>query len=161
MSTEYTGGEVTVNYFPSLDSYNTNKNSLSEMDINFVPANEIIPTDYVVSLSASGKTVTYTKKDGTTGTFTTQDTGITTSTNITTTKSTQTEVAPQIAKSGNTITISGLSKVQTGMAAGTYTLKNLLQELINRSHTHLAQSLSFSGSLTSTTNSCSSNNDCH
>lgn len=41
-ATEYTGQEINMNFFPSVRSYNKNKTSLSESEINFVPAHTVI-----------------------------------------------------------------------------------------------------------------------
>lgn len=43
MAQEYTGS-LKANFFPSEDSYTTNKGSLTETDISFIPANTIVET---------------------------------------------------------------------------------------------------------------------
>lgn len=43
-ATEYTGQKINMNFFPSVKSYNKNKTSLLESDINFVPAHTVIET---------------------------------------------------------------------------------------------------------------------
>lgn len=59
---------------------------------------------------------------------------------ITVTGSTQSSLSPSVGVSGSgsvvvTVTTYSLNQ-STGVTAGTYTLKNLLQQLVNRSHTH-------------------------
>lgn len=54
------------------------KQKLPIKTVNGVSPNssgDVVVNDYVTKLSVSGKTITYTKKDGSTGTITTQDTG--------------------------------------------------------------------------------------
>ena len=117
-----------------------------------------INTTYIKGLSASGSTITYTKGDGTTGTVTVSGgSGITLSSNVTVTKSTETAKYVQTRSGKGSIEISGYSSTTTtgsgsltttgyqfnyvtGIAAGTYTLQNLLQQLVNKSHTHTIQS---------------------
>lgn len=43
-TTEYVGQKICANFFPSIKSYDKNKESLSETDINFVPAQTVIKT---------------------------------------------------------------------------------------------------------------------
>lgn len=66
-------------------------------------------------------------------------------TNITVTKSTQ--AALSMSHSNVTGDVSGGSmtgfNVQTGISGGTYALKNLLQQLVNKSHSHAKTSSSF------------------
>lgn len=113
-------------------------------------AGQQINTTYIKGLSVSGRTITYTKGNGTTGTITTQDNGITTGSNITVTKSTQANrrirgVFASVEGNDEKITVGQCYKYEktyfktlTGIAAGTYTLQNLLQQLVNKSHTHTA-----------------------
>ena len=85
-------------------------------------AGQQINKTYIKGLSVSGKTITYTKGDGTTGTITTQDTNTTYST--------------------GTTSASGLTKLYTGTGTatdGTMTqaaLKTALDGKANSSHTH-------------------------
>lgn len=66
-----------------------------------------INTTYIKGLSVSGKTVTYTKGDGTTGTITTQDTNTTYS------------AGTGISLSGTTFSNSGVRSISTGGTNGT------------------------------------------
>lgn len=63
--------------------------------------------------------------------------GVSLSTNVTVTKSTQAAIAPS-APSWNSAARTTRTYFNTvaGLAAGTYTLQNLLQNLVNKSHTH-------------------------
>lgn len=70
-------------------------------------AGQQINTTYIKSLSVSGKTVTYTKGDGTTGTITTQDTNTTYS------------AGTGISLSGTTFSNSGVRSISTGETNGT------------------------------------------
>lgn len=83
---------------------------------------------------------------------------------ITATASTQAAITPTSSKSGSTVTLK-IPKVVTGIAAGDYTLQDIIQQLINKAHTHSTTSVIFTDEVTSgnctTTNSCTSNNDCH
>ena len=85
-------------------------------------AGQQINTTYIKGLSVSGKTITYTKGDGTTGTITTQDTNTTYST--------------------GTASALGLTKLYTGTGTatdGTMTqsaIKSALDGKSNTSHTH-------------------------
>ena len=85
-------------------------------------AGQQINTTYIKGLSVSGKTITYTKGDGTTGTITTQDTNTTYST--------------------GTASALGLTKLYTGTGTatdGTMTqnaINTALNEKANSSHTH-------------------------
>lgn len=122
-------------------------------------AGQNINTTYIKGLSVNGRTITYTKGNGTTGTITTQDTtGLSTGSSITVTKSTQ-PAYTTYARSNTFASTSGSGNVteyryltQVGLGAGTYTLQNLLQQLVNRSHTHTTQKVS---------SNCDCNCDCH
>lgn len=57
-----------IHIFPSEASYNSNKGSVGSSDL------ALVPNISITELSVSGRTITYTKGDGTTGTITTQDT---------------------------------------------------------------------------------------
>ena len=70
-------------------------------------AGQQINTTYIKGLSVSGKTVTYTKGDGTTGTITTQDTNTTYS------------AGTGISLSGTTFSNSGVRSISTGETNGT------------------------------------------
>lgn len=52
-----------IHLFPSEESYETNQGSVGENDLSLVPIN-----DYITGLSVSGTTITYTRKDGSSGT---------------------------------------------------------------------------------------------
>lgn len=64
--------------------------------------------------------------------------------NITVTKSTQSAITPSgnCAGDWSDMTISNLVTVTAGISAGTYTLKNLLQQLVNKSHSHGTRTIS-------------------
>ena len=66
--------------------------------------------------------------------------GLTTSSNITVTASTQGNISPSLSFSNGSDSLGTLNvnslNVKTGISAGTYTLQNLLQQLVNRSHNH-------------------------
>lgn len=70
-------------------------------------AGQQINTTYIKGLSVSGKTITYTKGDGTTGTITTRDTNTTYS------------AGTGISLSGTTFSNSGVRSVATGTSNGT------------------------------------------
>lgn len=117
--------------------------------------------DYVSNITISGKTITVTFKDGTTKTLTTQDTGITLSSSITVTASAQNALTPTWSLNGESGSSANsqsweLLNVNTGIAAGTYTVQNLIQQLVSKSHTHGKTSLAYT--YKAPTNSC---NDCH
>ena len=117
--------------------------------------------DYVSNIEVSGKTITVTFKDGTIKTLTTQDTGITLSSSITVTASAQNEITPTWSLNGASGPSANsqswnLPNVNTGIAAGTYTIQNLIQQLVSKSHTHGTTSLVYT--YKPPTNSC---NDCH
>lgn len=119
--------------------------------------------DYVSNLTISGKTITVTFKDGTTKTLNTQDTGITLSSTITVTKSAQNAITPTWSLHGKTGTAANsqtwsILNVNTGIAAGTYTIQNLIQQLVSKSHTHGKTTLSYTNNNCNCSNSC---NDCH
>ena len=110
---------------------------------------DTVPTDYVSDLSISDKTITITFKDGTTKTLTIQDTGgLSTSSKITVTKSTQGAFTPSVTNmyefgdgSGSKYTQVKVPTVVAGLAAGSYTIQNLFQQLVNKSHTHSNKTL--------------------
>lgn len=117
--------------------------------------------DYVSNIEVSGKTITVTFKDGTIKTLTTQDTGITLSSRITVTASAQNPITPTWSLNGASGPIANsqswnLPNVNTGIAAGTYTIQKLIQKLVSKSHTHGTTSLAYK--CKPPTNSC---NDCH
>lgn len=64
--------------------------------------------------------------------------------NITVTKSTQGNITPSGNCKGDWAgsTITNLVTVTAGIGAGTYTLKNLLQQLVNKSHGHSTKTIS-------------------
>lgn len=106
-------------------------------------AGQQINTTYIKGLSASGSTITYTKGNGTTGSITVNAGGL--SNNITVTKSTQGNWSPPDEtfwywNTGDAKHVNRMSIV-TGLAAGTYTLQNLLQQLVNKSHTHSTRNI--------------------
>lgn len=100
----------------------------------------------LVPAPAAGKQASFLRGDGTWATPSTS--GITLSSNVTVTASTQAAVTPSTTRAftteGGTATIK-LVNVATGMSAGTYTLQNLLQNLVNRSHTHSTTSFTSGG----------------
>lgn len=110
---------------------------------------DTVPTDYVSNLSISGKTITATFKDGTTQTLTIQDVGgLSTSSTITVTKSTQGAFTPSVTNmyelgdgSGSKYTQVKVPTVVAGIGAGSYTVQNLFQQLVNKSHTHSNKTL--------------------
>ncbi len=103
---------------------NVNGNAATATKATKDSAGQQINTTYIKGLSVSGKTITYTKGDGTTGTLTTQDTNTTYST--------------------GTATTSGLTKLyaSTGSSTdGTMTRKAITEALATKSevgHTHTA-----------------------
>lgn len=111
-------------------------------------AGQQINTTYIKDLSINGRTITYTKGNGNTGTITIQDA-------VTVSASTQGAITPSISVSHYDSYNEGGAKVslntftvQAGLSAGTYTLQNLLQQLVNRSHTHSSKTVAdTSGSL--------------
>ena len=123
-----------------------------------ITTQDTVPTDYITNISASGKTVTFIKKDGTTGTFITQDT---TDPSLTTTASTQATLVPKVSASGKTMNLS-VPNVTGGIAAGTYSMKNIIQQLINNSHTHklIDMSITSTASYSGPSNSCDTSS-CH
>ena len=66
-----------IHVFSSESQYTENIASVANNDLALIPVEEAMPTDYITGLSVNGKVITYTKKDGTTGTITTQDTNTT------------------------------------------------------------------------------------
>lgn len=108
-------------------------------------AGQQIDTTYIKGLSVSGRTITYTKGNGTTGTITTQDTtGLSTGSSITVTKSTQGNLyLPGFYTARKDAGSFNYLNVTTGLGAGTYTLQNLLQQLVNRSHQHGSSTQSY------------------
>lgn len=106
-------------------------------------AGQQINTTYIKGLSVSGRTITYTKGDGTTGTITTQDTNTTYST--------------------GTATTSGLTKLYTG--TGTATDGTMTQAAINTalsgkaasSHTHNYAGSSSAGGAATSALACTGN----
>lgn len=76
--------------------------------------------------------------------------GLSTSSNVTVTSSTQGGINPTWS-AGTSGTMNVLNQ-ESGLAAGTYTLQNLLQQLVNRSHTHKLVSRG--------TGNCNCNCDC-
>ena len=107
-------------------------------------AGQQINTTYIKGISASGSTITYTKGDGTTGTTSVSSSGISLSSNVTVTKSTQSSF-DTIGYNGSPSSYYPYTKdyikTAAGTAAGTYTLQNLLQDLVNKSHTHTESTL--------------------
>lgn len=108
---------------------------------------DTVPTDYVSNLAISNNTITATFKDGTTKTLTIQNTGgLSTSSTITVTKSTQSAFTPSVANQYsvgsygsskvNTYTQVKVPTVVAGIGAGSYTVQNLFQQLVDKSHTH-------------------------
>lgn len=150
MKWHMTKGNITVNGVKPDDSGNIQIDNIAHANnadnatkATQDSAGQNINTTYIKGLSVSGRTITYTKGNGTTGTITTQDTtGLSTGSSITVTKSTQ--QAYTTYTSSNTYTSTSGSGdrtsyqylTQTGLGAGTYTLQTLLQHLVNRSHTH-------------------------
>lgn len=112
----------THNYAGSSSAGGAANSALTATKATQDSAGQQINTTYIKGLSVSGKTITYTKGDGTTGTITTQDTNTTYST--------------------GTATTSGLTKLYTG--TGTATDGTMTQAAINTalsgkaasSHTH-------------------------
>lgn len=79
--------------------------------------------------------------------------GLTTNSNITVTKSTQGAISPSMSASFSKYEQIATFTVNTGIGAGTYTLQTLLQQLVNRSHTHSSKTISGSN--------CNCNCDCN
>ena len=112
----------THNYAGSSSAGGAANSALTATKATQDSAGQQINTTYIKGLSVSGKTITYTKGDGTTGTITTQDTNTTYST--------------------GTASTSGLTKLYTG--TGTATDGTMTQAAINTalsgkaasSHTH-------------------------
>ena len=106
----------------------------------------------LVPAPAAGAQAKYLRGDGTWQTPPTPANDVSLSSNITVTKSTQADIAPSAPSwsSGSKTTRTYFDTVG-GLAAGTYTLQNLLQNLVNKSHTH--------STLTVTAN-CNCNCDC-
>lgn len=141
---------------------------LAELDVGVKTVNSTAPDtsgninikDYVSNLEISGKTITVTFKDGTSKTLTTQDTGITLSSSITVTASAQNAITPTWSLAGKGTGQSTqtwkIPSVVTGIAAGAYTLQNIIQQLVSKSHTHGTTTINYTN--TNCTNSC---NDCH
>lgn len=145
---------------------------LAELDVGVTSVNgstgDVDIKDYVSNIEVSGKTITVTFKDGTTKTLTTQDTGITLSSSITVTASTQSAITPtakvyDYGDGTNTAYDGYISKMPTvvaGIAAGSYTIQNIIQQLVNKSHTHSSKTLNLvrNSNCTNCSNAC---NDCH
>lgn len=138
---------------------------LAELDVGVTSVNgstgDVNIKDYVSNIEVSGKTITVTFKDGTIKTLTTQDTGITLLSSITVTASAQNAITPTWSLNGASGSSANsqsweLPNVNTGIAAGTYTIQNLIQQLVSKSHTHGTTSLAYT--YKAPTNSC---NDCH
>lgn len=91
----------------------------------------------LVPAPAAGAQAKYLRGDGTWQTPPTPENNVSLSTNVTVTKSTQEAIAPS-APSWNSSSKTTRTYFNTvdGLAAGTYTLQNLLQNLVNASHTH-------------------------
>lgn len=118
-------------------------------------AGQNINTTYIKCLSVNGRTITYTKGNGTTGTITTQDNGLTTSSNITVTKSTQGALSASMTGGADDSSIKAtIPNTVTGISAGTYTLQNLLQQLVNKSHSHTSSSFTTQSFYDSTACAC-------
>lgn len=62
--------------------------------------------------------------------------------NITVTGSTQKAINPSMSANFSTAEKINTFNVTTGIGAGTYKLNNLLQQLVNRSHTHTSKTIS-------------------
>ena len=142
MKWHMTKGNITVNGVKPDDSGNISITSVTNATkATQDSAGQQINTTYIKGLSVNGRTITYTKGNGTTGTITTQDTGLTTGSNITVTESTQGALNASMTGGADDSTIKAtIPNTVTGISAGTYTLQNLLQQLVNKSHSHTSSS---------------------
>ena len=131
----------THNYAGSSSAGGAANSALTATKATQDSAGQQINTTYIKGLSVSGKTITYTKGDGTTGTITTQDTNTTYST--------------------GTASTSGLTKLYTG--TGTATDGTMTQAAINTalsgkaasSHTHNYAGSSSAGGAANSANTLS------
>ena len=112
------------------------------------------------NISVSSGTISLTKDNVTSALGYTPPTsagGITLSSNVTVTKSTQSALSASMTGGADQSTIKAtIPNTVAGIAAGTYTIQNLLQNLVNKSHTHTNSSFS----TTSTADSICSGNCC-
>jgi hypothetical protein len=107
------------------------------------------------TVAVSNGNIVITKNDGSTVNNT--------SNSLTVTASTQSAITPSTQYAFTTEGGAGTIKipnVSTGLGAGTYTLQNLLQQLVNRSHTHGTTSFT-SGADTDTNSYCSYCSHCY
>lgn len=95
-------------------------------------AGQTINSTYIKDISIENGVITITKGNGTKNTDTD---------NITVTKSTQSPITPSMPAGFSTSQKINTFTVNNGISAGTYTLQNLLQQLVNRSHNHTAKSM--------------------
>ena len=115
-------------------------------------AGQNISTTYIKALSVSGRTITYTKGDGTTGTITTQDTNTTYSTgNATTAGIGKLYTATGTAIDGS-MTQNAITTALNGKAATSHTHSNYSGKSSKRSVTLTAAKWSGSGPYTITVN---------
>ena len=115
-------------------------------------AGQNISTTYIKALSVSGRTITYTKGDGTTGTITTQDTNTTYSTgNATTAGIGKLYTATGTAVDGS-MTQNAITTALNGKAATSHTHSNYSGKSSKRSVTLTAANWSGSGPYTITVN---------
>ena len=89
----------------------------------------------------------------------------TASSNITVTASTQADITPAWSLNGGSGTKAAtqtwsIANTKTGISAGTYTLQNLIQELVSKSHTHSTTDFSYTYS-GNTSSDCSSSGCMH
>ena len=112
----------------------------------------------LVPAPAAGEQASFLRGDGTWATP--SSSGITLSSNVTVTGSTQSAITP--SASGGTFygTSSGAKTLvvpatSTGVSAGTYTLQNIIQNLVTKSHSHSSKSLTY---MTGSTANCSNYN---